>query len=134
MTTPNEPLTRTKMVARRVTLAGVLALTNSPLLLILVMFLGAQMTVSINSVAPEPSFLWSSIAVLTTVLALNLFVLFTLTRIGGPLKADLKATVKKFGGSIVLTSVGLMGAFLALMVISLLTLVFFIEMHDRGKL
>ena len=41
-------------------------------------------------------------------------VLKMLSNIDGPLKADVKATIKRFGGSIWVTGGGLLGAFLAI--------------------
>jgi hypothetical protein len=57
--------------------------------------------------------------VIATVIVLVIFladvlILWTLSKIGGPLKADVKASLKKFGGSVWIGSAGLLGAFLAI--------------------
>jgi hypothetical protein len=44
---------------------------------------------------------------------LDVFVLWLLSKIGGPLKAEVKASIKKFGGSLWITGAGLLGAFMA---------------------
>jgi hypothetical protein len=48
------------------------------------------------------------------IFAADVLILWILSKIGGPLKADVKATVKKFGGSLFIAGVGLMGCFLAI--------------------
>jgi hypothetical protein len=46
---------------------------------------------------------------------LDIGVLWALSKIGGEkLKADVRATIKKFGGSIVIAGAGLVGCFLAI--------------------
>jgi hypothetical protein len=51
---------------------------------------------------------------------LDLAVLWSLSRIGGErTKADIKVTAKKFGGSLVLTSAGLLGAFMGVAILVL---------------
>jgi len=41
-------------------------------------------------------------------------VLWFLSKLGGPLKADVKATIKRFGGNIAIAGAGLVGCFLAI--------------------
>jgi hypothetical protein len=68
----------------------------------------------------SPSFRWtSSPVVVGTVIVLLIFaadvlILRILSSIGGPLKADVKATIKKFGGSLAIAGAGLVGCFLAI--------------------
>jgi|HubBroStandDraft_6_1064221.scaffolds.fasta_scaffold02317_18 hypothetical protein len=54
-----------------------------------------------------------------TIFLLDVFVLWVLSKIGGPLKAEVKASIKKFGGSIWLTGAGLVGCFLAIAIIGI---------------
>jgi len=51
--------------------------------------------------------------VVLVIFAADLLILWTLSKIG-PLKADVKATINKFGGNLAIASAGLLGAFLAI--------------------
>jgi len=53
-------------------------------------------------------------ALVLFVFVLDLATLWCLTKVGGPLQADAKATVKRFGGNIAIAASGLVGAFLAI--------------------
>jgi hypothetical protein len=55
--------------------------------------------------------------IVVLIFLVDLAVLWTLSKIGGRLQADVQATIKKFGGSIVLTSAGLVGCFLAIAIV-----------------
>ena len=57
--------------------------------------------------------------IVAAILALDLAVLWTLKRIGGPLQANVKATISRFGGNLLITSAGLLGAFLAIACLAL---------------
>jgi hypothetical protein len=50
---------------------------------------------------------------------LDVFVLWVLSKIGGPLKAEVKASIKKFGGSVWITGAGIVGCFLAIAMIGI---------------
>ena len=78
----------------------------------------------IFNAAPQPPVfhILPALVIVVIVFGIDLFVLWLLTKIGGPLKADVKATVKKFGGSFVLTTTGLIGAFLALLIATIAAL------------
>jgi hypothetical protein len=67
--------------------------------------------------AARPSPLAPIIGVVSIFFA-DVLVLWMLSRIGGPLKADVKASIKKFGGSIWITGGGLLGAFLAIAILA----------------
>lgn len=56
--------------------------------------------------------------VVAAVFLLDVAALWALTKIGGPLKADVKATIKKFGGSVWIAGAGLIGAFLAVSIVA----------------
>ena len=103
----------------------VFVVTNAPLLLPLLLALarlvpapprGATNQAEKIPERPNAVFLWQAFAVVAGVFALNIAVLWLLRKIGGPLQADVKATIRKFGGSLAVTSAGLIGAFLALSV------------------
>ena len=55
-----------------------------------------------------------ALAVVIVIFLLTLLVLWALSKIGGPLKAEVKASIEKFGGKIWITAAGLVGAFLAI--------------------
>lgn len=65
-----------------------------------------------------------SFGTLLSLFATDLAVLWILSRIGGPLKAEVKASIKKFGGSIWITAAGLVGCFLAIAIVSVAALYF----------
>jgi len=52
------------------------------------------------------------------IFVVDVAILWTLSKIGGRLKADVKATIEKFGGSIAITSAGLVGCFLAIAILA----------------
>jgi len=60
-----------------------------------------------------------STGVVVFIFLVDLAALWTLSKIGGRLKADVRATIQKFGGSIVIASAGLVGCFLAIAVVTL---------------
>jgi hypothetical protein len=68
--------------------------------------------------AKAPSWTSSPVVVGTGIVLLifaaDVLILWILSKIGGPLKADVKATIKKFGGSLAIAGVGLFGCFLAI--------------------
>ncbi len=51
-------------------------------------------------------------------------VLYILSKIGGPLKANVRGKIKKFGGTLWITGAGLVGAFIAISIIGLLGVYF----------
>jgi len=55
-----------------------------------------------------------SASVVIVIFLVDVAVLWMLSRIGGRLKADVKATISKFGGSLAISSAGLVGCFLAI--------------------
>jgi hypothetical protein len=55
-----------------------------------------------------------STGIVVTVFVADIMILWVLSRIGGPIKADVKASLKRFGGSVWIGSAGLLGAFLAI--------------------
>jgi hypothetical protein len=53
------------------------------------------------------------------ILVFDLFVVWTLAKMKSPLGADVSITFKKFGADVVVTSAGLLGAFLAIAIVTL---------------
>jgi len=66
----------------------------------------------------KPGSLLFAVVIVLFVFVADIMVLWILKRIGGTLRADVKAAVKKFGGSLVVTSAGLVGSFLAIAILA----------------
>jgi hypothetical protein len=60
--------------------------------------------------------LLAALAVVAVMFLLTLLALWILSKIGGPLKAEVTASIQKFGGKIWITAAGLVGAFLAIFI------------------
>lgn len=60
-----------------------------------------------------------AVLIVLLVFGLVILVLWILKKIGGKLNADVRATVKMFGGTFNISSVGLIGSFLALATLAL---------------
>lgn len=71
---------------------------------------------TIKSSGGGPAWLNLAAALITVVIIflLTLLVLWALSKIGGPLKAEVKGSISKFGGKLWITAAGLVGAFLAI--------------------
>jgi hypothetical protein len=63
---------------------------------------------------PPANKLLIAVGIVLVIFFADVLLLWLLSKIGGPLKADVKASIKKFGGSIWIGSAGLLGAFLAI--------------------
>jgi hypothetical protein len=61
----------------------------------------------------------SPVFIVILIFLVDVFVLWVLSKIGGPLKAEVKATIKRFGGSIWITGAGIVGCFLAIAIIGI---------------
>jgi hypothetical protein len=66
----------------------------------------------------KPSSLLFAVAIVVFVFIVDIVVLWILKKIGGTLRAGFKATVKRFGGNLAITSAGLIGSFLAIAVLA----------------
>jgi hypothetical protein len=69
--------------------------------------------------AGGPASLGGPLISVVIIFLLDVLVLWVLSRIGGPLKAEVKASIKKFGGSIWITGAGIVGCFLATAIIGI---------------
>jgi hypothetical protein len=74
------------------------------------------------SLPPEAPFLPTALFAVIVVFLVDVAILWALSKIGGPLQADVTASIKKFGGSIWITGAGLIGAFLLIAFLGVITL------------
>jgi hypothetical protein len=72
-----------------------------------------------GQVPEAPSHLNAGLTSVLLIFLVDVFILWVLSKIGGPLKAEVKASIKKFGGSIWITGAGIVGCFLAIAIIGI---------------
>jgi hypothetical protein len=72
----------------------------------------------------RPSGLLIAVAIVLLIFFFDIMILWILKRIGGTLKADVKATIKSFGGNLAVASAGLIGSFLAIAILAFLAIYF----------
>lgn len=70
----------------------------------------------------KPGSLLFSALIVLFVFVSDIAALWILKKIGGPMRTDVKATVQKFGGSLAITSAGLVGSFLAIAILAFLAI------------
>jgi hypothetical protein len=58
-----------------------------------------------------------ALGAVVVIFLLTVVVLWLLSKIGGPLQADVKASMSKFGGRITITAAAIVGAFLAISIV-----------------
>jgi len=62
-----------------------------------------------------------AVGVVAFIFVLTLAILWGLSRIDGPIKAEVKAVIERFGGKLWVTAVGLVGAFLAIAIVGVVS-------------
>ena len=63
--------------------------------------------------------IFSAIISVLLIFLMSALVLWILARVGGPLKSEVKAGIKKFGGSVWLATAGIVGSFLAVIIVGI---------------
>jgi hypothetical protein len=70
-----------------------------------------------------------AVGVVGVIFILTVVILYALSLIGGPLQAEVKAVVEKFGGKLWITAAGLVGAFLAIAILGVASVYLVATMH-----
>jgi hypothetical protein len=70
-----------------------------------------------------------AVGVVVVIFVITLVVLGVLSLIGGPLQAEVKAVVNKFGGKLWITAAGLVGAFLAIAILGVASVYLVATIH-----
>lgn len=63
--------------------------------------------------------IFSAVISALLIFLMSALVLWILARVGGPLKSEVKAGIKKFGGSVWLATAGIVGSFLAVIIVGI---------------
>ena len=63
--------------------------------------------------------IFSAVISALLIFLMSALVLWILARVGGPLKSEVKAGIKKFGGSVWLATAGIVGSFLAAIIVGI---------------
>lgn len=66
----------------------------------------------------KPTPLLIAAAIVSSTFFLVVMILWILKRIGGPPRSEVKAHIGRFGGNLTITSVGLVGSFLAIAILA----------------
>ncbi len=81
-----------------------------------------RLTVRDLAFATRNEALFANLAAVVVLFLVTLGALWGLSKIGGPLQAEVKASITKFGGKIWVTAAGLVGCFLAIVIVGVAAL------------
>jgi heme/copper-type cytochrome/quinol oxidase subunit 2 len=73
----------------------------------------------------KPTPLLIAAAIVSFTFFLVVMILWILKRIGGTPRSEVKAHIERFGGNLAITSVGLVGSFLAIAILAFVAFYFF---------
>lgn len=79
----------------------------------------------------RPSQLLMAVAVIFLIFIFDVMILWILKKIGGTPKTEVKASVEKFGGSLTISSAGLIGSFIAIAILVLAAIHFIARLIGR---